>query len=75
MAKMVFDEWYGEITYAQRAAYRKFNVSQSDHDGLVLVFGETAHAQIVEAVRAHSPRGIFSSFDMLSAAREAGLTR
>lgn len=64
MAKMVFDEWYGELTYAQRAAYRKHNVSPSDHDMLVDHFGANAHGEITEAVKKHSTRGSFSIFDL-----------
>ena len=49
--KMVFDEWYGELSYAQRAAYRKFNVSPSDHDDLVERFGADNHAAITACVK------------------------
>lgn len=64
MAKMVYDESYGELTFAQRAAYRKYNVSPSDHDDLVDMFGENAHAAITAAVKKYSARGMFSTFDM-----------
>lgn len=64
MAKMVFDEWYGELTYAQRAAYRRYNVSPSDHDCLVQVYGDN-HAAITAAVKRNSPKGMFSYFDMM----------
>lgn len=63
---MIYDEWYGEISYAQRAAYRKYNVSPSDHDDLVRVFGETEHKTITDAVKRYSERsGMFSSWDMM----------
>lgn len=63
MAKMVYDEWYGELTYAQRAAYRKYNVSPSDHDELVeFCGGADKHAEITQAVKDASPQGYFSSF-------------
>lgn len=39
MPKMVYDEWYGELTYAQRAAYRKHNVPPAMHNALVAKFG------------------------------------
>lgn len=68
MAKMVFDERFGEITFAQRAAYRKYNVSQSDHDDLVDMFG-TNHAGITAAVKEFSRDGMFSSYEMRSNAR------
>jgi len=57
--KMVYDEWYGELSFAQRAAYRKHNVSPSDHDGLVDEFGEGAHAAITAAVKQRSPDGMY----------------
>lgn len=34
MAKIVYDESYGELTYAQRACYRKHNVPPAMHDYL-----------------------------------------
>lgn len=49
--KMVYDEWFGTLSYAQRAAYRKHNVTPYEHDRLVEHFGETAHAEITEAVK------------------------
>lgn len=63
--KMVFDEWYGELSYAQRAAYKKFNVSPSDHDFLVERFGADAHAQITQVVKDYSPGGMFSIYAAL----------
>lgn len=57
--KIVFDEWYGELSFAQRAAYRKFNVSPSDHDELVREFGADAHAAITKAVKARSTSGMY----------------
>lgn len=52
MPKMVYDEWYGELTYAQRAAYRKFNVPPAMHDDLVSRFGEANHERITAFVKA-----------------------
>lgn len=69
MAKMVFDEMYGELTFAQRAAYRKYNVSPSDHDDLVDMFGETNHADITAAVKEFSSNGNFSAYEMRSNSR------
>jgi hypothetical protein len=57
--KMVYDEWYGEISFAQRAAYKKHNVSPSDHDMLVDEFGESAHREITAAVKERSPNGYY----------------
>lgn len=47
---MVYDEWYGTLSYAQRSAYRKHNVTPYEHDRLVERFGESAHAEITKAV-------------------------
>lgn len=59
MPKMVYDEWFGTLTYAQRAAYRKFNVSPMDHNDLVAEFGRDAHAAITKAVRERSESGMY----------------
>jgi hypothetical protein len=58
---MVYDESYGELSHAQRAAYRKHNVSPSDHDELVFAYGDDRGA-IVAAVKRHSPQGFFEVF-------------
>ena len=57
--KLVYDEWYGELSFAQRAAYRKFNVSPSDHQDLVADFGEDNRAAIVAVVRDRSRSGMY----------------
>lgn len=57
--KIVYDEWYGELSYAQRTAYRKHNVSPADHTLLVERFGEGQHAQITAFVKRHSTGGTF----------------
>ncbi len=66
MAKMVYDEWYGELTYKQRAAYKKYNVSPSDHDDLVSKFGRDNHDEIVAAVlrSVEKNNGMFSSYNL-----------
>ena len=38
--KIVFDERYGELSYKQRAAYRKHNVTPFDHDAIVARYGD-----------------------------------
>lgn len=63
MPKLVYDEWYGELTYAQRAAYRKYNVSPSDHTELVDRYGDD-HDAITAAVKRNVFQGMFSVFDM-----------
>jgi len=61
MAKIVFDERYGNVSYAQRAAYRKYNVSPSDHDSLENAYGDD-HDAITAAVKRHSDSGMFDLF-------------
>lgn len=50
LTDLIYDEWYGEITVAQNRAYKKHNVSPSDHDDLVEIFGSDQHAEITAAV-------------------------
>jgi len=57
--KMVYDEWYGELSFAQRTAYRKYNVSPSDHHDLVEEFGADAHQEITKAVKERSSDGMY----------------
>jgi len=57
--KMVYDEQYGDISHAQRAAYKKHNVSPMDHDMLVDEFGEGSHAKITAAVKQRSTDGMY----------------
>ena len=57
--KLVFDEPYGELSHAQRAAYRKLNVSPADHQLLTHEFGEDAHREITRAVKERSESGIY----------------
>lgn len=40
MAKMVYNEWYGEIPFTLNRAIKKYNVSPSDYDMLVNDFGK-----------------------------------
>jgi len=49
-ANHVYNEQYGDITRPQQAAYRKHNVSPSDHDALVDRLGEHAHKHITNTV-------------------------
>lgn len=51
MASMTFHERFGEVSKAQLAAYRKHNVSQSDHETLAFWLGEEQHADITKAVK------------------------
>lgn len=72
MAKMVFDERFGELTFAQRAAYRKYNVSQSDHDMLTDIVREDDHAGLTDIVKRYSPSG---NFDVFAACRDLRIAR
>ena len=65
MAQIVFDENYGEVSRAQRAAYRKFNVSPSDHDELLMAFGDGEHARITAYVKRCSGKGYYQKDDDL----------
>lgn len=56
---VIFHESYGDVTRAQLAAYRKFNVSPSDHDDLVNQFGENEHAAITAYVKENSESGSY----------------
>ena len=67
MAKIVFDERFGELSYAQRAAYRKYNVSQSDHDMLTQIVRADAHEDLTQIVKDYSPNG---NFDVFAACRD-----
>lgn len=49
MPRIVYDEAYGTLSFAQRAAYRKHNVPPAMHDMLVARFGED-HATITRFV-------------------------
>lgn len=46
----VFHEMYGSVSRPQLAAYRKFNVSPSDHDTLVDAIGDDPR-RIVQAIK------------------------
>lgn len=68
--KMVYDEWYGELSYAQRAAYKKHNVSPSDHDSLMAAYRagylwitDDEHTWATRMVKQFSENGMFSIFD------------
>jgi hypothetical protein len=67
MAKIIFDEAYGNLSFAQRAAYRKYNVSPSDHDMLTQIVRKDAHADLTQIVKDYSPNG---SFDVFAACRD-----
>lgn len=57
--KLVYNEWYGNISFAQRSAYRKHNVTPVEHDDLVAHFGPDNHVAITKYVKEHSPNGSY----------------
>lgn len=61
---VIFHENFGNVTRAQLAAYRKHNVSPSDHDYLAGQYGEDNHSGITQAVKdpANHQGSSFSSF-------------
>lgn len=60
--KTVFHERFGEVTRAQLSAYKKHNVSQSDHDDLTDVFGDN-HRDIAAVVADPLNQTLGGSFD------------
>ena len=57
--KLVYDEWYGELSVAERAAIKKFNVSPSDHEFLRDEFGDCNHEAITKAIKERSSSGMY----------------
>ena len=64
MAKLVYDEWYGTLTYAQRSCYRKNNVPPAMHDELVARFGDDADAIIAFVKRMVAEHGSINYGDV-----------
>lgn len=69
--KLVYDEWYGTLSFAQRAAYRKHNISPSDHDILVAHFGAGSHQEITAEVKRQCADGAMFSFLDIGQARRS----
>lgn len=64
-ANHTFHEMYGTLTRPQLAAYRKHNISPSDHDSLVDEYGEHGHKAIIGDIKKQTANGgMFSSFDI-----------
>lgn len=57
--KLVYDEWYGELSVAERSAIKKFNVSPSDHEFLCDEFGRGNHEAITKAIKERSSSGMY----------------
>lgn len=62
---MTFHESYGDVSVAQLRAYKAHNVSQSDHDDLVMYLGDD-HTAIVRAVKANLIGRSFSSYNFVT---------
>lgn len=58
-SKITYHESYGTVSVAQLRAYKKFNVSPSDHDFLVMDLGEENHAAITQFVIDNSKSGMY----------------
>ena len=63
---ITFHESYGDVSRDQLAAYRRHNVSPSDHNELVENFGEDSHKVITEYVKRNAGQhgGQFQVFDL-----------
>lgn len=61
--KMVYDEWYGELSFAQRSAYRTHNIPPALHQELVEYFGAASHAAITAYVKS-KPRNAMNYGDV-----------
>ncbi|BBY54130.1 hypothetical protein H7J07_05835 [Mycobacterium koreense] len=70
----VYTDSYGEVSEAQWRLYRECNVSPSDHDMLVEVYGggPIGRDQIMAAVREFTRDGMYREFDMVRDARRKG---
>ena len=64
MAKIVYDEFYGQLTYAQRACYRKHNVPPAMHQDLVARFGDDPEAIVAFVKRVVAKRGTIDYGDI-----------
>jgi len=51
LTDITFHESYGDVSVEQLRAYKKHNVSQSDHDTLAFWYGEERHHAITMAVK------------------------
>lgn len=72
--KLVYTDAYGNVTEEQWQLYRERNVSPSDHDELLDVYGQgdASRVLILAAVREFSRDGQYESFHMIRAAQRRG---
>jgi len=59
MAKMVYDEWYGELTFALRLVIKKRNVSPADYTDLQDEFGSDNYDAMKKAIVERSEGGMY----------------
>lgn len=59
MTELIFNEWYGEISAEQNKLYKKYHISQADHDFLCYEFGEENRDAIISAVKERSKNGYY----------------
>jgi hypothetical protein len=71
---LVYTDAYGNVTEEQWRLYRERNVSPSDHDELLDVYGrgDAGRVLILAAVREFSRDGQYQSYDMIRAAQRRG---
>lgn len=70
-ANHVYHEMYGTLTRPQLAAYRKHNISPSDHDSLVDEYGEHGHKAIINEIKRQTANGGGFSFLNIGGGRYA----
>lgn len=66
---MTFHESYGDVSVAQLRAYKRYNVSPSDHDDLYRVFGDNHAAIVVVVTDPNYMTGLSFSFYKFAKAR------
>lgn len=75
MAETIYTDSYGDVTEEEWKVCRKHNVSPSDHDMLVEVYGRSDHEAIVDAIKKFSRNGSYQEYDMIKVARQEGRLR
>lgn len=72
MDRTVQTDDYGYVTKKEWNVCRKHNVSPSDHDSLVEIYGRGNHEGIVDAIKEFSCNGMYQEYYMIKAARKEG---
>ena len=63
MAIMVYNEWYGEIPRKLNGMLKRYNVSPSDFQTMEVE--GLSHDEMVDAILANSPNGMFQVYKWL----------